>query len=645
MAHNLKQEFPDLNESVIGQVLTSCKNDERQAKAILEDMGESKEKERHLVKELKTSFPNLSEKIIYDVLKQCDWNVEEAIVPLVHKSEELERERKKKELKDRRKNEEQKINTKRLTEAFRTISPETIHQVLEENEGDIDETTTQLLQILKEQEEKASAEKDKRRKEEQEQALRLNKIHRLEEDFTSIPREKIESILKEVNWDLKKACLQCQAIDGEQKVKELKVLFPVLKEWEIQKCLYSNNWDKKKATEELVNMLAKREITEEKAEQRKDIEKKMQESLLENSIIRANELEQRIKHNEKKQQKKKLEAEEKFKEDLEKIIANQARFGAAPGVAPPPLPKEIKARSNKPVDDSYEQEIAKDASTKSGSVILRAYPTVADCGNPITVEYEILDGNTSTWDWIGLFLPQNSNKNYYTYQYRGKSDIKGTVVFNAPSSYGEYEFRYFSGVKSIRSYEHIVISNKIVVGPEIDISATLDKEQGKIVAKWNKKSGNYYYRAWIGLYEKNEKNNKQYIHWEYASSNEVSFDAPIKPGNYELRFFPYSYNHVATSEAIQINGEDKIYVSLTPETIDISLDIVTVDPHQDGAWLGLFLKDEPDNHQWTKYKYFKERKTLVQFKKPKKSGEYEIRMFANRSYEVLLKSTTLSITV
>jgi hypothetical protein len=64
------------------------------------------------------------------------------------------------------------------------------------------------------------------------------------------------------------------------------------------------------------------------------------------------------------------------------------------------------------------------------------------------------------------------------------------------------------------------------------LTASYDKEAKRVSAKWDIKTSNEYSRAWVGLYEKKEQNNKNYIAWQYATKpyTEVTFDAPIKPG-------------------------------------------------------------------------------------------------------------------
>lgn len=108
--------------------------------------------------------------------------------------------------------------------------------------------------------------------------------------------------------------------------------------------------------------------------------------------------------------------------------------------------------------------------TADSPVILRASPSVVDCGNTITVEWEVAqDYQPGPKDWIGIYSVQQQNKEYITYEWKGKEDKKGTLTFHAPKIYGEYEFRYFQG----GSYVHLVRSNRVRVCTYLQFSRRL----------------------------------------------------------------------------------------------------------------------------------------------------------------------------
>jgi hypothetical protein len=340
-----------------------------------------------------------------------------------------------------------------------------------------------------------------------------------------------------------------------------------------------------------------------------------------------------------------------FKKDLEHIMKVQARHGVSPGMAPPPLPKQIDEMIGKPkpIDDNdipAPVQVVEDSKVhedkphdNSKYQVTLTVPDVVDIGNPIAVTWEMSVGESTNYDWIGLFPVDQPNKQYITYQWRGKNDTnKGTVNFTAPNVYGTYEFRYFVS----NSYQHVAMSNRLRVGPTVELRAQLDEQGKKIIVKTNQVSGNKYSRAWVGLYEKSQTNNKQYITWEYAG-NEVSFVAPIKPKEYECRYFTNSYEDVARSNAILIEGEDRLSASIADGIITVKPHVVSVDPYYDAVWLGIFFTSENDHRQWRRYKYITERDADVQFKAPNTPGEYEVRLFASKTYDLIVKSNSFLI--
>jgi len=148
------------------------------------------------------------------------------------------------------------------------------------------------------------------------------------------------------------------------------------------------------------------------------------------------------------------------------------------------------------------------------------------------------------------------------------------------------------------------------------------------------------------LFQKSQPLNTQYLTWEYASkpNNEVTFTAPIKPMEYEFRFFPYSYIDMARSNVVNIQGNDVLDTHLTPEgLVVVSTNIVSVDPYWESAWLGIYLSAENDNREWRRYKKISARKGDVTFRPPRVHGVYEVRLFANKSYDLVARGNPFTI--
>jgi len=274
------------------------------------------------------------------------------------------------------------------------------------------------------------------------------------------------------------------------------------------------------------------------------------------------------------------------------------------------------------------------------TVNLKATPLISDLNSTIIVEYEITSGTSTVNDWVGLFSTSANNKQYVTYYWRGKDEKKGTIQFPSPLEYGEYEFRYFPN----RSYTHVSVSNKIKVGPEFVIESKFTNDQKKIIVHWKQLSGNTYPKQWIGLYRKQQSNNKNYVIFEHANKVELTFDCPVKPGEYEFRFFTNSYIDVAKSEMFHIQGEDKITAAYHDDnTIHVSLDLVSVDPNTEKVWVGLYYITEESHKRFRRYQIVTERKGTIKFKSPNTPQTYEARLFTNGSYDFVIKSNSFIV--
>jgi len=735
----LHSEFPDMSKSTLNDVLVEYKNDRVAATRALKGISEELKRENEQkVQELKEMFPTLSVQIIEAELEACNGNVDAAIAPLFTKVEELSKNEKKRQSTNQRKKKQEEVVKKRkeaanleannLVDIFKTIPKEKVSELLDENEGDIEETTSQLLKIVAKQEEdakkvaKAKAdESDKKKKLEQEQRMKELKFQALKDKFEDLTDDQVTSTLTNNDWDIKKALAELYVLSFGKKKKELKDLFQSMTEEEIEMALEENNQDKVRAVKVLTLQREKKRIENQartmKDAQKRDKRKKSKSKRKQNtskqskepekaphiqapepetvhdeesdeeeieeekkapapfvSKVRENALQQSMIVGEAMEKEivashiqiikeeavlQKQATEEVFRETLENIIGKQARNNTLPGMVPPPLPKQIDAILNKtrPVVEIEqvnvsitEKELPQPTHSTSNSSIhdeqkalinLTVKNSVIDIGNPIVVDWEITSGVSSAWDWIGLFPVGKSNKQYVTYQWSGKQLIKGSLNFIAPNEYGEYEFRYFPN----GYYEPATRSNSIKVGPQIDLKGTLDKDANKVIAKWTQSSGNLYSKCWIGLYEKSEPNNSNYLAWEHAGkpSSEVFFDAPFKPREYELRFFTNSYVDVARSQPIRIDGKDSISAKYENGNIIVKLDVVTIDPKSESGWLGVYFTHEKDNRQWRRYKYFNTRIGDCQFKAPRTPGEYQVRMFANKTYDMILESNSFVI--
>jgi hypothetical protein len=254
-------------------------------------------------------------------------------------------------------------------EAFKNIPQAKVQQVLDANEGDIEETTVQLLGLVQQEEDEAKAkqkaEEERRRREEEEKKKaedqnRDIKINALKGQFLDLSEAEVISILESCKWDIKKAYGELLNYSINKKKKDLKDLFQSCGENEILAILEAHSYDKMKAAKELMTKREARRMAEEnkiKEEfQKQEETKKQPESprpttnVMEKSIIMGEMLEAEVaasqiflkKEEDRKKKEEHEEAKQQFKKNLERVIEDQVRWNNnMPGLVPPPLPKQI----------------------------------------------------------------------------------------------------------------------------------------------------------------------------------------------------------------------------------------------------------------------------------------------------------------
>jgi len=688
---NLHEEFPDLAQSTINAVMGAVNDNVEETRQMLRGMAEEgkrdteKQNERK-ISELQAQFTTIPKDVILRILKENKYDVDACIVPLFNvlaeaqTQEQVVSKKHREEEEKKRAKEQTKVQIKQLMEIFQTIPKDTIQKILDDNEGDIQETTTHLLAVVSQQEESKKHEQTNKQKErerlskEQEERMKRVKVEALREKFPELLPKDIMTALELTKWDIKEACKKLVSLSAEKKKKELKSLFQSFSDEDIQDALQANDWNVPATAKVLSSRREAKKVVVPPQETKKEDKKKEEPSpivitkvpqtLLEKSMILGNQVEAEItKTEEEKRQLATKERNEEFKKQLEEVIKNQVQNGnnGMPGLVPPLLPKQIDALNNKkPFEDEQPEQailplkespikiptsenvVSPTTSTIGGLIVtLSVSPIHVDTGNTITVDWEVISGNSSAYDWIGMFAVDQPNKQYITYEWRGKEEKKGKLTFVAPNTYGAYGFRYFPS----KSYEHVAISERVIVGPQIELLASLDKESKKAKVSWAQKSGNHYRRAWCGLYEQSQTNNKQFIAWDYAPkpNTEIVFDAPVKPAIYEFRFFSYDYIDVARSNPIVIEGQDKMSVTIADRIITVKKNIVTVNPATDSVWIGVFLSNQTDNKQWRRYKYVHDRISDETFKCPNTPANYEVRLFANKNIDCIIKSTSFDI--
>ena len=649
-------------QSMIGDILKQVEGNADVAQNLLSDLHKQAEDQKQKefddkVNELEQNFGSLGRNKIIEVLTENNWDVDSCIAPLFNLLQQQQEEQLKKQLTENKtRREEQSLQhqeearaqaNKFLKELFSTCSEEKILEVLDENDGDVDATTEQLLSLLLIQEQQKQNDKVKRQAEEAkaaERQLQLEqelKVDTLRARFgDNVTDHEVKSSLEEHGWDVLAASAQLLQVHEDRKKQQLKRLYPKFSESQIEATLNENNWD--------VVLTSKALACAAPSPPKSPVDKKdfmMRSALLGKAMQDTVEAER-----ESTFAKENVKAI--FKQQLEEKIRSDD--SGPPGR---PAPKPLSSQSA-PVDESETNESQKLESPvedpsqeckEMAGIELTIEPHACASGETVTVSYRTCadDMAVTRNDWIGLYPVSADDKHYYTYQWVPKASPSGEVSFYAPSGAGKYNARYFSN----KSYTRHATSPFIHVGPQFSLSTeVIDSDQGKKVAvSYTQLAGESCPNAWIGLYTDPALRDRSYTTYEWCSSSQsqtLAFDVP-KAGSWTFRLFPYRAYNSVTQTTVEVLGKDTVLLEhdMVNCKVKLTCNVNTVDPYQDGVWVGLFRVNEKNNRQWRRYKYIGERGTnVIEFKAPVHPGTYHARLFANKSYEdVICRSNEITI--
>jgi hypothetical protein len=180
------------------------------------------------------------------------------------------------------------------------------------------------------------------------------------------------------------------------------------------------------------------------------------------------------------------------------------------------------------------QEVQQEPTTATRKLVC---PTSARLGDVVGVSWDLGPGcEPSSGDWIGLFKQnQPSNTQYVVYKKTG-GERRGILDVAAPGV-GTWEFRFFPN----NSYDYVMKSNLLIVGPQLELEASLAENGETIEVSCKLLSGQMNPRDWVGLYKVETYHNKEYLDLRYVGRDAgpcLSFPAPKTPGHYEVLLPP-----------------------------------------------------------------------------------------------------------
>jgi hypothetical protein len=293
-----------------------------------------------------------------------------------------------------------------------------------------------------------------------------------------------------------------------------------------------------------------------------------------------------------------------------------------------------------PVDQT-ERPNPVDGESPKGCVInhvLLSVPATVDKGATFEVTFEALP-NVEKTHWIGMYREGQPESAYLTYQWVS-AHKPGAVQFTAPKECGNIFFRYFAA----KAYLTCGISSIVHVGPRFKLKTTMKGKSELNVEVIPLTEGNYP-NLWLGFYDHREKRPGSYLTFQYTQKS-ADFQIP-KAGSYAIRCFPEKSFDFAAEAIVTVEGNDILEFSKkeTGELV-VSYALTTVDPKTDKVWIGIYKAEEgPKSTNYIRYKHIPDSNGEITLKAlgPSDEGNYEARLFACGTYDVLCRSKVLSI--
>jgi len=626
----------DMSASMHADLLRMCKGDKKKAAEMVSGLKGQMEEEKHRtqqrkIDELTANFPTMDRITIAKILADNEWDVEKAILPCFEFQEkEREAQRQKEREEQNKKREEERVArqaearkqaTTFLTQLFSNVPEDKIQALLEENEGDVDLTTDQLLAGMRAEEEKKQQEKEevaKRRKEEEEQAKRQAELERQLKVDTLVQRfgdycseAEVVNILTKHNWDVKVASNDVLLLVEERKLEQLKRLYTTLDEVDIREALYKNDWNLIDTMKQLRVMQAEQKAQKAKQEEAERLRRELEELAKAQQTAEEEEL-ARVEANARKEAEA-LAEEKKRALDKASKEASDNMFLQRSVIIGKELDEIIQAQrkiAEREADPFYHIKQQLEDKIKFGPENLPGIPGMVP---PTRQMIDKLHGRESPVPAAGPVEELEKSASLTEKVKVLPTGMEFTEVGNAPVD---------SKVTLKASPESLDIKHPITVEWEMETAPSSSD--------------------WIGLY-KVGSDNSGYASYNWISPAERRGAMTFKPvefGEYELRyfastssFFSRQYSVKAVSNPVRVGPQLNLAPSWDAATNMLSVKFEQKAGNQyPSAWVGLYVKSEKDNSQYRAFDWLTNAvDNTLKFACPK-AGEWEFRVFPQRSY-------------
>eukprot|EP01098_Paradermamoeba_levis_P006161 TRINITY_DN255_c0_g2_i1.p1 TRINITY_DN255_c0_g2~~TRINITY_DN255_c0_g2_i1.p1 ORF type:complete len:293 (-),score=154.01 TRINITY_DN255_c0_g2_i1:160-915(-) len=244
------------------------------------------------IDEVEANFPTFDRKVVEQTLASNDWDVPRAIFALIQLQEKNEKEKKgdeQKKAQEERLKKQREESKKFLQRMFDSLPADVIQKVLDDNEGDVDIATTQLIDFVE------NHQKEKRA--EQERDLTINTI--FEKFSENITRDEVVQVFTQHQFDVKQTTVELLKISEKRKIQRLQLVFKNVTGSTIERTLAKADWVLKEAMKLL-----------------------LEENYRQQTVLEA---EAKRKEEETKREKMRKEEEERIRREEEKIKETKKR--------------------------------------------------------------------------------------------------------------------------------------------------------------------------------------------------------------------------------------------------------------------------------------------------------------------------------
>eukprot|EP01098_Paradermamoeba_levis_P006163 TRINITY_DN255_c0_g2_i3.p1 TRINITY_DN255_c0_g2~~TRINITY_DN255_c0_g2_i3.p1 ORF type:complete len:531 (-),score=335.76 TRINITY_DN255_c0_g2_i3:1014-2483(-) len=268
------------------------------------------------IDEVEANFPTFDRKVVEQTLASNDWDVPRAIFALIQLQEKNEKEKKgdeQKKAQEERLKKQREESKKFLQRMFDSLPADVIQKVLDDNEGDVDIATTQLIDFVE------NHQKEKRA--EQERDLTINTI--FEKFSENITRDEVVQVFTQHQFDVKQTTVELLKISEKRKIQRLQLVFKNVTGSTIERTLAKADWVLKEAMKLLLEENYRQQTVLEAEAKRKEEETK-REKMRKEEEERIRREEEKIKETKKREQeeeRKRKEEEERKKKELAELKA------------------------------------------------------------------------------------------------------------------------------------------------------------------------------------------------------------------------------------------------------------------------------------------------------------------------------------